>query len=140
MVNINNLTIGGNLVTDPEHFVTPNGMDIVTARLACNFRTKNKDGDFVDDAFFFTAKMFGYRAKPFLQFHAKGSKVLLRGELREEKWVDKKTNANRSQIVMRVEDWYFADSGKKTKITGQHAPSAGDPAGNDTFSTDEMPF
>lgn len=143
MADLNNVSLGGRLVADPELFTTPDGMAIVSVRFASNYRTKSKDGTWGEDAIFLNAKIFGRQAEDFAKFHKKGDRCLFAGELREERWLTKETKEKRSKMILRVDKWSFA--GSKPSGGGQsHGGNSGGsfaPAGNSDFtSIDDTPF
>lgn len=148
MADLHNVTIGGRLCTEPELFTTPNGFVIVSFRFANNFRTKNKEGDWIDDVLFMSAKVFGKQAESFAKHHHNKDRCVLVGALREEKWADKATGAQRSKMYLRVDSWHWANPKSTTGPTGGGSPSHGggsgdtfQPAGNSDFvGVDETPF
>ena len=147
MVDINKISIGGNIVADPNLVTTKNGNSIVEFRFCCNGRTKNPSGEWVEQPVFMNGKIFGFRAEAFAKYHRKGSKCLLFGEIREDRWEDKKTGKPRTQLYLRVEDWFFADSKPKggrtgTGGSGEYGGKSADTfeASNDDFTADETPF
>lgn len=145
--DLNRLIISGRLGADPTVFTTQNGGSIIEANVAVNTRTKSKGDAWAEETFWINAKLFGNRGEAFVRFHSKGSKVLLQGEIRQERWTDKHTQKERSKLIMRVDDWFFTSDGngrKQNRAGGYDAPSSSQgtfDAANDDFSgIDNTPF
>lgn len=95
---INNVTISGNLTSDP----TLRGKDdfhALSFSVAVNDRVKQGD-DWVDRPNYIDCVCFGKRAQSLNQFLAKGMKVAVQGKLRQSTW--EKDGAKRSKIEVVV--------------------------------------
>lgn len=104
---VNHVTIGGNLVRDPELKHLPNGTALVTATIANNKKWKDANGQPVEKAVFVGINIWGKTAEAFAQFHRKGDLCLVEGELDQETWDDKDTGKKRERTKVRVEKWHF---------------------------------
>ena len=115
---INHVTIGGNLVRDPELKHLPNGTALCSATIANNKKWKDAQGQPVEKVVFVGINIWGKTAEAFAQFHRKGDLCLVEGELDQETWDDKDTGKKRERTKVRVEKWHFMP-----KKDGQGAPA-----------------
>lgn len=95
---INNVTISGNLTSDP----TLRGKDdfhALSFSVAVNDRVKHDD-EWVDRPNYIDCVCFGKRAQSLNQFLAKGMRVSVQGKLRQSTW--EKDGAKRSKIEVVV--------------------------------------
>ena len=104
---VNHVTIGGNLVRDPELKYLPNGTALVTATIANNKKWKDANGQPVEKVVFVGINIWGKTAEAFAQWHKKGDLCLVEGELDQETWDDKDTGKKRERTKVRVERWHF---------------------------------
>lgn len=75
------------LVADPEIRMTSGGVAVCSMRLAFNSRKKDESGNWVDgDVFYVKATAWRQLAENAGESLAKGSEVLVSGELRTESW------------------------------------------------------
>jgi single-strand DNA-binding protein len=127
-MNINNLTIAGYLVADPEQKFTATGKAVTNLRLANNLKTKtDTKTTFIDCVCWErTAEIAG-------QYLVKGSPVLLEGRLDQQEWVDKTTQAKRSKLILTVNRLHLFPSKSANELQGTPEGVASGPA-------DEIPF
>lgn len=99
------VTIVGTLTRDPEMRYTPSGVAVVDLGVAVNERTKNKQtGQWEDgDASFFDCTVFNQQAENVAESLQKGSRVILRGRLKQDHW-ETDTGEKRSKIKVIVDD------------------------------------
>lgn len=119
-MNLNNVTIAGNLTGNPELKYLQSGMAVCNFRLANNL--KKKDGTskttFIDcTAWDKTAEVAG-------QYLTKGSPVLLEGRLDLEEWDDKKTGDKRSKHIITVNRLHLFPSARPAELAGQQSAPA----------------
>lgn len=89
-------TIAGNLTRDPE--LNDSGK-VLSFGVAVNRREKNRDTDEWEDApHFFDVKVLGNRAESLNNLLSKGAQVTVTGDLVQERWQDRETQANRSAV------------------------------------------
>ncbi|MBF0336409.1 MAG: single-stranded DNA-binding protein [Nitrospirae bacterium] len=81
----NKLILAGNLTKDPELRYTPQGLPVVTLRLAATSRSKQGE-TWKDETLFLDVTVFGKQAENCGQYLNKGSGVLAEGRLRERTW------------------------------------------------------
>jgi single-strand DNA-binding protein len=131
-LNINRVTITGNLGADPELRQTPNGAAVTDVRVAIGGREKRGD-DWIDRTEWVTVTIWGARAEAFCQHMSKGSPVAIDGHLRYEQW--EKDGQTRSALKIVADDIQFLPSRNGGNGGGQRAPSGGGGEG-----VDDIPF
>lgn len=112
-MSINQVTISGNITRDPIIKDTLSGSHVLKFGVAVNDRRKNKDGKWEDYASFFDCVMFGKRAQSLSQYIHKGTKVCVSGKLNHDRWEDKKTGENRTNVVIYVDEFEFMNRREK---------------------------
>lgn len=135
MSNVNTVALAGNLTRDPELRHTPNGVAVCNLGLAVN--RSRKDGDeWVDEPSFFDLTVFSGRGELCARKLGKGSQVFVQGRLEQQRWEDKETGANRSKVVIIVEQIegpdFFKKGGDLPEATASAAPAQG--------QQDDIPF
>lgn len=126
-MNLNHLTLSGNLTANPEQKFTPQGKAVCNLRLAHN--TKTAQGQ---ETLFIDATCWEKTAEVAAQYLTKGSPVILEGRLKQEEWADKQTGAKRTKLTMTVTRLHLVPQGKP-KDLAEGAPTG---AGAD----DDIPF
>lgn len=137
MSAINQVTIGGNLVRDPELKYTPKGTAICDATIANNESWVSESGEKKERVTFVGLVIWGKIAEAFAQYHRKGSQVLAQGRLTQETWEDKETGKKREKTKVRVDKWFFV--GSKPAAGAQSpapTPRASAPAPSKAASSD----
>lgn len=125
MANVNRVIITGNLVADPEVKYLPSGTAVAKIRVAVSNNYKDKSGEWQEDTCFIDADVWGKQAEWLAESAHKGSKVLVEGTLKEDKWEDREGN-RRSKILIRA---FTAEHiGEPRSRGGQGAPSGGAPS------------
>jgi single-strand DNA-binding protein len=112
-MSINNATISGNIVRDPELKQTRGGMSVMTFSVAVNDRRKNQSGEWEDYPNYIDCTMFGTRAEKLSRFIGKGSKVSVQGRIHQDRWQDKQTGQNRSKVGVIVDQLEFMSRGNQ---------------------------
>ena len=120
---MNAVTLMGHLTADPEQRFTPTGQAVVEFTVAVNDDYKDKAGNKVERAYFFSCHCWGARGEAFAKYHKKGSKALVSGKLTQDTWEDKTTGKKQSKTRVNVLEWHFVGS----KPSGD-APAAPRPA------------
>jgi single-strand DNA-binding protein len=111
MPYLNHVTLMGHLTADPELKRTPAGDAVTTFTVGINFKLKSGE----QRAEFFDCEAWKGWAENLCRTAKKGSLVLLTGRLKQESWVDSKTNGKRSRIkvvaqrALHVEAQYAED-------------------------------
>ncbi len=122
MSSINTVTISGRVGREPEARHTPSGMCITTFSIAVH--GYSKDGD--DPTYWIDCKCFKNLAELISQKVPKGGRLVVNGQLQQEKWTDKATGGNRSKLVVVANSIDIIDWRDDTQAHApdQHAPPA----------------
>jgi single-strand DNA-binding protein len=80
--DINQLTISGNLTTDPELRTLASGHALCKIRIAHNERRKLQSGDWIDNPQYFDVTIWGAIGQWIGEHVTKGDKVVVAGRLR----------------------------------------------------------
>jgi single-strand DNA-binding protein len=98
-MQLNELTVVGNLTKDPEMKYTPSGAGVCTISLAINRTTKVKGSqELKKEVVFINVVVWGKEADKVAQTIGKGAPVLVMGRLTQDSWEDKDTGQKRSVI------------------------------------------
>lgn len=132
-MNINHVTISGNLTRDPELRMTAGGTQVLSFGVAVNNRRRNpQSGEWEEYPNFIDCTMFGNYAESMSRVLAKGMKVMIDGKLRYTAWERDGQKRSKIEVIVnhieamrrskdnRAED----DAGSAPAIL--HAPSAVD--------------
>lgn len=129
--NTNVVTIAGNLTRDPEDIADGKGAKF---SIAVNEAYKPKDSDeWTTYTSYFDCTTWGPASKPVLKFLSKGSKVIVSGRLKQERW--EKDGDKRSRVVIHTSQVEFMP-----KSAGTSSGSSGGSDGFDDDTDDDIPF
>lgn len=104
---LNNVTLMGRLVRNPELRYTQNQTPVASFSLACERDTKDKTTDFIDcTAWRNTAEFVN-------SYMTKGQMIVVTGRLQIRQWNGKEGN-KRSAPEINVDNAYFAENKRKT--------------------------
>lgn len=135
--DINEITITGNLVKDPELRATRKGTQVLTFRIASNRSYKNQQtGEWEQVADYVTCAVMGARAEALSRILSKGAKVAVNGSLRYREW-DGEDGQHHSMHEIHVLNVVLM-SKRASQGDGEPAQDAGD-QGPDTYDYD-LPF
>jgi len=84
--DINQLTITGNLTTDPELRNLPSGTAVCKVRIAHNDRRKNSAGEWTDVPGFYDVTIWSGMGEYAARELSKGDKVVIAGRLQWREW------------------------------------------------------
>ena len=128
---INRMTLHGRLTRDPENRQTQSGTDVASFTIA--WSEKYKD---TEKKLFLPCVAWGSQALFVCRYFAKGSEIIVEGNLTSRKWQDKDGN-NRETIELTAERIHFAGS----KTDNNEADDAPAPMGFSVDADDEdLPF
>lgn len=131
------ITLVGNLTADPELRFTQAGKAWATLRLACNDRTKNDQGEWVDGETTFIDVVTWRAAEAVNSTLAKGSRVLVTGTLKQR---DYQTASGEKRTAYQVNvDFIGQAMVDKTGQTSGFQGVTQDTPGS-TFPDDDIPF
>jgi single-strand DNA-binding protein len=125
MSDINNVTLLGRLIRDPEVRFAPTGTAVASFAIAANHHYQSKGGQWKDEAAYVPCSAFGRTAEQLAQKH-RGDPVLATGRLRTEAW--EQDGANHSRLVLIAETVHFILPAPKSNGAGPNESATPDPA------------
>ena len=102
---LNNITIQGRLVRDPELKKTANGISVTTFTIACE-RNYLNNGEKITD--FVDCVAWRQLAERVCKYWTKGKEIVLVGSLESRKWTDRQ-GGNRTAWEVKASDAYFTN-------------------------------
>lgn len=126
---LNNVTIMGRLVADPDFRTTPSGVSVTTIRIACERDFKDKETG-VREADFLNVVAWKNTAEFIARNFSKSSIIVVNGRIQIRSYTDKDGN-KRTATEIIADNVYFGDS--KKKDNGEVFESV-------TDNTDDCPF
>jgi len=106
-MQINHLTIGGNLVRDPDLKYTPKGTAVCTISIANNRVWFNDANEKMQATTFVEAKAWGRQAEMLAKHFYKGRPICIEGNLSQEEWEDRDTKKMRSKTMVLINRVHF---------------------------------
>lgn len=104
---LNNVTLMGRLVRNPELRYTQNQTPVASFTLACERDTKDKTTDFID------CTAWRHTAEFVNNYMTKGQMIVVTGRLQIRQWNDKDGN-KRTAPEINVDNAYFAENKRKS--------------------------
>lgn len=100
------ITIIGNAVADPQLRFTSSGVPVANVRVASTPRVFNRQSNqWVDgESLFLTCNCWREMANNVMESVTKGTRVVVTGILKADKFVDKKTHEHRTEMKIEVDD------------------------------------
>ena len=143
---MNRAILCGNLTKDVELRTTPNGKQVASTSLATNKTYKDSSGNKQQVAVFHNLVIWGKGAEIIAQYTAKGSKVLVEGEINNRSYEDKEGNKKYiSEVIVR--EFEFLDNKKdnQPKQENKYSDNDKEVGNNDSddnseISVDSLPF
>lgn len=126
---LNNVTIMGRLVSDPDFRTTPSGVSVTTIRIACERDFKDKETG-VREADFLNVVAWKNTAEFIARNFSKSSIIVVNGRIQIRPYTDKEGN-KRTATEIIAENVYFGDTKKKDN---------NEVADNVTDNADDCPF
>lgn len=123
---LNNVSLVGRLVADPETRYTPSGKAVSQFNLAVQRPGKDAPADFIG------CQIWDSAAEVLGKHGGKGQIIAVTGQLRQEKWTDE-SGAHRSKTVVNCYSMRFVGG----KSNGQKSEQQVDDVGG---GYDEIPF
>lgn len=108
------VTLTGNLTSDPELKVMKSGSNLLRVGMAVNRRWKNKQDAWEEETSFFDINAWGELAENIAASLSKGTKVIVTGRLEQQTW--EKDGQKQSKVVVIAED--IGVSLRKAQISG----------------------
>ena len=129
MPSYNHVTLMGNLTRDPELRYTTGGTAVCDLSLAINRKWKDKQTDQMkEEVSFIDCVVWARAAEVICEHMKKGNAILIDGELRQERWKDKESGANRSKIKVHVKSFQFVGGKRDDQGAQQGASQEAPPA------------
>jgi single-strand DNA-binding protein len=98
MSGFNNVVLVGNLTKDPELKSLPSGTSVADVGLAINDRVKKGD-DYVEEVSYIDITVFGRSAENCAEYLNKGSKVLVHGRLKQDRWETEEGKRSKVKVI-----------------------------------------
>lgn len=106
-MNVNQVTVAGNLVRDPDLRYTGKGTPVCEATIAINRRWRSDSGEQKESTTFVGLVIWGKRGEAFAEHLKKGRPVFCTGRITQDTWQDKTTGQKRERTKVEVDDWQF---------------------------------
>lgn len=140
--DLNRVIILGNLTRDPELKYTAAGTALLKGSVANN-RSRKSGDSWEEETHYFDFILWGRRAEALNPYLFKGTRVVIEGELRQNRWTTE-SGDKRSKCEIKVDNLNFA-GGKRGE--SQAGPSGGSAAVSSTVPSsvdddfeDDIPF
>jgi single-strand DNA-binding protein len=153
MLELNKVMLTGRLTRDPDYRSTGTGRAVARLSLAVNRRSFNREtGGQQDEVAFIDIDAWEKSAEFCKNYLHKGSGVYIEGRLKQDKWQDKETGANRSKLMVVAERIQFAESKAEAERQGAAVGAGargGDEGGvsappsheeGESSTSDDLPF
>ena len=142
-MDINHVVLVGRLTRDAELRYTGGGTAVANLSLAINTR-RRKDDQWVDEAHFFDAVVWGKTAESLSPYLTKGKQIGLEGELRQNRWEQEGQRRSKVEIFARNIQ-LIGNRGGDSSTTGlspsdTSAEQSGSPQGQPSDFEDDIPF
>lgn len=134
------ITLIGNLGSDPEMRYTPSGVPVASFRMAVNRRWTGQDGQRQEKTTWFRVTVWRRQAEIVSQYLTKGSQVLVVGEMEDPNvWTDNEGNARAGLEVTAQLVRFMSGRGDVSGYpAGQPATALSDDS--PTLSDEDIPF
>lgn len=142
------VTMTGNLTSDPTMRVTKTGSSILSMGIAVTRRWRDKQDNWEEQTSFFDVTAFGDLADNAAASLGKGAKVVVVGRMEQQEWQDKNDGSTKKKIVVIADDVAISlrrasvDSITRnpTKGDGQFQKAGYTKAPSSTLLPEEEPF
>lgn len=110
-MNINEVTLHGNLTRDPEMKALPSGMSVANFSLAINRTYNDRDGKRQEDVEYVNVIFFGKQAETIARYVVKGDAIYVKGRLQTRSWEKDGQKQYKTEVV--GERFQFGRGNKK---------------------------
>ena len=131
-MGFNKVIAEGNIGKDPELKTIPNGESVLSFSVGANEHWKTKAGEKQERCEWFNCSLFGKRADALAQYLKKGSRVLIEGKLRTDKY--EKNGETRYSTKVILSEIVLLDGKKDGTAKAEHDDDA------DGNGPDSIPF
>lgn len=135
--DINRVILVGRLTRDAELRYTNSGMALTRLGIAVNRRIKQGD-QWVDEANFFDATLWGKRGESLNQYLSKGQQIAIEGELRQERW--EKDGVKNSKVTINVSEIQLLGNRSSDRSGSFNGGNYQSQSSQQTQSSDSQPF
>jgi single-strand DNA-binding protein len=133
------ITLVGNLGSDPEMRYTPSGVPVTTFSLAVNKSWTSQDGQRQDKTTWFRITAWRQLAETCSKYLSKGRQVMVIGEVEDARpWTDREGNTRASLEVTAQTVRFLGNRSEGMNEGGASTYAAG--ASNDVGSEEDIPF
>jgi len=140
-MNLNQVTIIGRMVRDPEKKALPSGVSVVNVSVATSRTWKDKDGKKQEDAEFHNCVAFAKIADVMAQYLKKGQLVCITGRLQTRTWeTEGKKNYRTEIVVEQMQMGPKAGNATGTSAKPAEASSDGIDYPVEAINPDDIPF
>ena len=119
---LNNITIAGRLVREPEVRIVGAGVTVCDFSVAVDRDFKNNGEKMTD---FFECTAWRATAEFLVKYIRKGDMMVVTGSMFSKKWQDKETGQNRSKMYLDVKNLYAVGPKKESSFVVEQ-PATGD--------------
>ena len=116
MAVLNTVSLIGRITKDPSKKILPSGMVICDFSLALNSTYKDSSGVTQKETTFVDITTFGKLADVCNTWLKKGRLTFVGGRLKQDSWVDKTTNQNRSKLKVTGTNVQFLEYGERIPL------------------------
>jgi len=140
------LVLVGNLGRDPEMRYTPNGTAVTSLSVATSRKYTTADGQPKEETVWFRVSVWGKQAEPCNQYLAKGSKVLVEGNLVGDEnggpriWTDKEGKPRASFEVRAYTVRFLSSKRESAQAASAGGAVAPEAAAEEPMGGEELPF
>ncbi len=144
-VNINRVTITGNLTQDPELRSLPSGTAVCSMRVACNTRRKGASGEWEDKPNYFSVTVWGAQGENCARYLSKGRPVAVDGRLEWREW-QTQDGQKRQAVEIVADTVQFLGGNDEPRSGREFTPKsdvpvdAGDFQATPSDNDDDIPF
>ena len=122
--DLNSINIIGTLTREPEIAYTPAGLCVAKFSIANNQLVPQAGGETKEIVNYFNVKAFGNTAGNIQKFVHKGSRIVIEGQLSQNRWTDKSTGKTVSAVTISAEKIQFLSAPQKSGTSGADAGCA----------------
>jgi single-strand DNA-binding protein len=126
-LNINHITVSGNLTRDPESRYIAGDKVIANFTIANNRKYKGKDGQMVEEVSYIDVEAWGQTAEIAGKYLTKGRACAVEGRIKQDNWDDKATGQKRSKLKIVADKIHFLGDAKADRQEHDAAPVAAAP-------------
>lgn len=123
MSGFSSVILVGNLTADPELRYTNSGTGICNLRLAVSRKYRSQN-ELKEETAFIDVEVWGKQIDPVSKYCSKGSQVLVDGRIKQERWNDRNSGAQRTRLVVVANTVQFLGAPKQRQ---QQAPQQAPP-------------